>query len=414
MTGPSLSGRAVLALLTLTVAALVLASCSSVERTARDVRMDRARRLADSLLVLDAHLDIPYRLTARMADISIRNTSTDFDHVRAMEGGLDVAVCAVYTPQRIEGTGSPKEYALRQIAFTEGLPKLWPDKFRMVSTTAQIRSAAGKGQVLFALGMENGIPLEGDTANVRLFFGRGVRYITLVHTRANTLADASFDTTHRWNGLSPFGGDVIDAMNRVGMMVDVSHMSDSAFYQAVRRSRAPVIASHSSCRAFTPGFERNMSDDMIRTIAAAGGVVQINFGSTFLVDSLRTLMARAGPEISAYMREHDLHSLDEAAVAYVRRYRKEHGIPYASAKDIAGHIDHVVKIAGIDHVGFGSDFEGLGDDLPVDVKDVSGYPAILSELLALGYDEHAIARVCGGNFLRVWDAVTRVASGPSH
>jgi membrane dipeptidase len=389
-------------------------SCASVERTATEIRMDRARVLADSLLVLDSHLDIPYRLTTRMADISGRTRTTDFDYVKAMEGGLDVAVCAVYTPQRIEGAGSPKDFALHQIAFTEGLTKLWPDKFRMVSTVGQIRAGAGRGQVLFALGMENGIPLEGDTANVRFFCDRGIRYITLVHTRANTLADASFDTTHRWNGLSPFGGDVIDAMNRVGMMVDVSHMSDSAFYQAVRRSRAPVIASHSSCRAFTPGFERNMSDDMIRVLAANGGVMQINFGSMFLVDSLRGLMEKAGKDISAYVREHNLQSLDEEAVAYARRYRKEHGIPYASAKDIARHIDHVVKLAGIDHVGLGSDFEGLGDDLPDGVKDVSGYPAIIGELLALGYDERAIAKVCGENFLRVWDAVTQAAGEPSH
>ena len=408
------SCRALSLALAVAGAALTLASCSSVEQTAQDRRMERARRLADSLLVLDAHLDIPYRLTNRMEDISVRCRTTDFDYVRAMEGGLDVAVCAVYTPQRIEGNGSPKQFALQQIAFTEGLTTLWPDKFRMVSTTPGIRAGAGKGHVLFVLGMENGIPLEGDTANVRLFFDRGVRYITLVHTRANTLADASFDTTHRWNGLSPFGCDVIDAMNRAGMMVDVSHMSDSAFYQSVRRSRAPVIASHSACRAFTPGFERNMSDAMIRTIAAAGGVVQINFGSMFLVDSLRTLMAAAGPEISAYLREHNLRSLDEEAVAYTRRYRSDHGIPYATAQDIARHIDHVVRLAGIDHVGLGSDFEGLGDDLPVGVKDVAGYPAVIAELLALGYDERDIAKVCGGNFLRVWDAVTQVARGLSH
>jgi membrane dipeptidase len=398
----------------LLLCALFLASCASVERSAVDIRMDRARVLAESLLVLDSHLDIPYRLSARMADISGRTRTTDFDYVKAMEGGMDVAVCAVYTPQRIEGNGSPKEFALQQIAFTEGLAKLWPGKFRMVSSTVQIRAGAGTGQVMFALGMENGIPLEGDTANVRLFFDRGIRYITLVHTRANSLADASFDTTRRWNGLSPFGTDVIDAMNRVGMMVDVSHMSDSAFYQAVRRSRAPVIASHSSCRAFTPGFERNMSDDMIRALAARGGVMQINFGSMFLVDSLRGLMARAGEEIGAYLREHNLRSHDEEATAYARRYRKEHGIPYASAADIARHIDHVVKLVGIDHVGLGSDFEGLGDDLPDGVKDVSGYPAVICALLTLGYDERAIAKVCGENFLRVWDNVTAVAAQPSH
>jgi membrane dipeptidase len=389
--------------------AMALQSCASLDNTAQGILDRRAHALAESLLVIDAHLDIPYRLMTRMEDISTRTRSTDFDYVKAREGGLDVAFCAVYTPQRFEVEGGAGDHARKQISFTEGLTRLWPSKFRMVSNTAAVRADAGRGQVLFALGMENGIPLEGDTANVRLFYGRGIRYITLVHTRANSLGDASFDTTRRWNGLSPFGRDVIEAMNRTGMMVDVSHMSDSAFAQTLRISRAPVIASHSSCRAFTPGFERNMSDDMIRALAARGGVIQINFGSMFLVDSLRTLMAQASPAINAWVREHNLHSLDEEAVAYARQYRKELGIPYATAKDLARHIDHVVRIAGIDHVGFGSDFEGLGDDLPEEVKNVSGYPAIIRELLALGYDERSIAKVCGENLLRVWDEVTRIA-----
>ncbi len=409
---PSCRMRRSLSLIALS--ALVLSSCASLDHATHDPLAARAKALADSLIVLDSHLDIPYRLMERMEDISVRTRTTDFDYVRACEGGLDVAFCAVYTPQRFETEGGAHDHALRQIAFTESLPRLWPGKFRLVTTPVEIRTAAGRGQILLALGMENGIPLEGDTANVRRFFDRRVRYITLVHARANSLGDASYDTTRRWNGLSPFGRDVIVAMNRTGMMVDVSHMSDSAFAQAVRLSRAPVIASHSACRAFTPGFERNMSDDMIRALAATGGVVQINFGSTFLVDSLRLRMQKAGPEIGAYLREHNLRSLDEEAVAYARRYRNEHGIPYASAKDIARHIDHVVRIAGIDHVGLGSDLEGLGDDLPDDVKDVSGYPAIIRELLALGYDDRSIAKVCGENFLRVWDDVDRVAREPSH
>lgn len=372
----------------------------------------RARDLAQRLLILDSHLDVPYRLLARMEDISQRTWTTDFDYVRARQGGLDVAFCAVYTAQRYAESGGAKEHAEKQIALIEGLVKRWPGKFIQVRTPEEIGAREGGTQVMLALGMENGIPLERDTANVRFFHERGVRYCTLVHTRANHLADASFDTERPWNGLSPYGRDVVAAMNRVGMMVDVSHMSDSAFFETLRISRAPVIASHSSCRAFTPGLERNMSDDMIRALAAQGGVIQINFGSGFLVDSIRVRMQAAGDAINSYLREHSLHHLDEAAVAYARRYRKEQGIPYASAKDVARHIDHVVRIAGIDHVGLGSDFEGLGDDLPDEVKDVSGYPAIIRELLLMGYDEAAIAKVCGGNFLRVWRAAELVAASP--
>jgi membrane dipeptidase len=152
-----------------------------------------------------------------------------------------------------------------------------------------------------------------------------------------------------------------------------------------------------------------MSDAMILALAANGGVIQINFGSMFLVDSLRQRMDKAGIAINRYLREHNLHYLDEEAVAYARRYRKEQGIPYATARDLARHIDHAVRIAGIDHVGLGSDFDGLGDDLPDEVKDVSGYPAIIRELLLLGYDDGAIAKVCGENFMRVWSDVRAVA-----
>ena len=401
--------RPILRGLVAAMSGVLFASCSSVKDVARDNAAAQAHMLAQRLLVLDSHLDVPHRLMTRMTDVSERTFSTDFDYVRAREGGLKVAFCAVYTPQRFEASGGAREHALRQIALTEGLAQRWPSKFSLVTTPREIRARLGGEHVMLALGMENGIPLEDDTANVRSFYDRGIRYITLVHTRANRLADASFDTTRPWNGLSPFGRDVIAAMNRIGMMIDVSHMSDSAFYQTVRLSRAPVVATHSACRAFTPGFERNMSDAMIRALAASGGVIQINFGSMFLVDSLRRRMDKAGAAINGYLREHSLHYLDEEAMAYARRYRKEQGIPYATAKDVARHIDHVVKLVGIDHVGLGSDFDGLGDDLPDDVKDVSGYPAIIRELLLLGYDDAAIAKVCGENFMRVWTRVNDVA-----
>jgi len=369
----------------------------------------KASALAQRVLILDSHMDVPYRLMNRMVDISQRTFTTDFDYSRAREGGLDVAFLAVFTPQSMEASGGAKAHALTQIALVHGLVDRWPGAFALANSPEDIRNKAQRGRILFPMGMENGIPLEGDLRNVRFFYERGIRYITLVHSKDNSLADASFDTTHTWGGLSPFGREVIMEMNRVGMMVDVSHMSDSAFYQTIRISGAPVVASHSACRAFTPGFERNMSDDMIRLLAAHGGVMQINFGSMFLVDSLRGQMAKAGGAVREYLREHNLHYLDEEAMTYTRNYRRQQGIPYADVRDVAKHIDHVVKLVGIDHVGFGSDFDGVGDDLPTGLKDVSGYPNILRELLLLGYTEGEIEKICSGNFLRVWDEVERVA-----
>jgi membrane dipeptidase len=370
---------------------------------------NHAFALAQKVLILDSHMDVPYRLMTRMVDISQRTFTTDFDYPRAREGGLDVAFLAVFTPQSMEASGGARAHALRQIALVEGLVERWPDAFALARSPWEIRNTSQRGRILFPIGMENGIPLEGDLRNVRFFHERGIRYITLVHSKDNSLADASFDTTHTWGGLSPFGREVIMEMNRVGIMVDVSHMSDSAFYQTIRISGAPVMASHSACRAFTPGFERNMSDDMIRLLAAHGGVIQINFGSMFLVDSLRGQMAKAGGAVREYLRERNLHYLDEEAMTYTRNFRKQQGIPYADVRDVAMHIDHVVKLVGSDHVGFGSDFDGVGDDLPTGLKDVSGYPNILRELLLLGYSEGEIEKICSGNFLRVWDEVERVA-----
>ena len=230
------------------------------------------------------------------------------------------------------------------------------------------------GTISLPLGMENGTPLEGKLENIRYFYDRGIRYITLVHAKNNHLCDSSYDEERRWHGLSPFGRSVVEEMNRVGMMIDVSHVSDSTFEQVVRLSRAPVIASHSSCRHFTPGYERNMSDAMIRRLAAHGGVIHITFGSMFL-----------GNE-----------------------FRKQGGKHKATVADVVAHINHVVKLAGVEHVGFGSDFDGVGE-LPQGLQDVSGYPEIIFGLLKLGYTEGDIRKICGENTLRVWSEVEQVA-----
>jgi len=255
------------------------------------------------------------------------------------------------------------------------------------------------------MGMENGTPLEGNLENVRYFYDRGIRYVTLVHSRHNHICDSSFDPERKWNGLSPFGVRVIAEMNRVGMMIDVSHMSDSAFYQVIRLSTAPVVATHSSCRAFTPGFERNMSDDMIKALAANGGIIQINFGSAFLRDEIRRQPETVRAAINRYLTEHGLNKDDPEAKAFAAEYRKEHPPMFADVADVARHIDHVAKLVGIDHVGIGSDFDGLGDSLPTGLKDVSQYPNLIAELLKLGYSEEDIRNVCGENVLRIWSRI---------
>ncbi len=228
--------------------------------------------------------------------------------------------------------------------------------------------------------MENGAALEGRLENIRYFYNRGIRYITLVHSRNNHICDSSFEEKRRWNGLSPFGRLVVEEMNRVGMMIDVSHVSDSTFYQILRLSRAPVIASHSSCRFFTPGLERNMDDAMIKLLASKGGVIHINFGVPFLRND------RWKPS------------------------DQEHAGDPVDVSDVARHIDHAVKLAGPDHVGLGSDFDGMGDNLPRGLKDVSGYPNLILELMKLGYNEEDIRKICGGNTLRVWEEVQHVAA----
>jgi membrane dipeptidase len=369
----------------------------------------KAKRLARECLIVDTHLDVPYHIMEHPADVAERTSSTDFDYPRAREGELACPFFAVYVPHSYETAGGAYAYAEKTISFVEQLVARRPDRFALVRTPEEIAPAVKKGCIAVALGIENGAPLEGKLENIRHFYDRGIRYITLAHSRANHISDASYDTVRIWNGLSPFGRLVVAEMNRVGMMIDISHLSDSAAFEVLRLSRAPVLASHSSCRFFTPGYERNMSDDLIRALAANGGVIDVNFGSEFLVDSIHQADLRVSAEIRSYIAEHHLKSTDDEAVRYARSYRKSHVIPYADVRDVAEHIDHVVKLVGIDHVGIGSDFDGLGDELPRGLKDVSGYPNLIAELLKKGYSEDAIRKICSGNVFRVWHEAERIA-----
>ena len=394
-----------------TMLLLVLACFMAGSAPAEDAGLrDKAQRLSREVIILDGHIDLPYRLNRNPDDVSIDTESGHFDYPRARDGGLDAPFFAIYTPPELEEAGGSKALADDLIASMMAVASLWPDKFGPARSPGDVEKNFKSGLVSVCLGMENGSPIEGDLANVRHYFDLGVRYIGLAHGKDNHLADSSYDTTHTWGGLSEFGKKVIAEMNRLGIMVDVSHLSDDAFYDVMEISTAPAIASHSCCRFFTPGFERNMSDDMIELLAQNGGVINIAFGSTFLNQDAREWSDRFWPARAAYFKEHDIKWGTPPAREFRTRYLEEHPFPYADVADVADHIDHVVTLVGIDHVGLGSDFDGLGDTLPAGLKDVSGYPNLIYELLVRGYTEDDIRRIAHGNVFRVWREVERVAS----
>ncbi|MDO8549294.1 MAG: dipeptidase [Ignavibacteria bacterium] len=367
----------------------------------------KADSLAKYIIIVDSHIDVPYRLGEKWEDISQRTINGDFDYPRAKRGGLKTAFMSIYVPPKYEGTGKSKKVADNIISLVEDIANKHPNKFALAYSVADVTKQFNAGVISFALGMENGSPIEGKLENLKHFYNKGIRYITLAHSKNNHICDSSYETKKKWNGLSPFGEQVVKEMNSLGIMVDVSHISDSAFYDVINLSKAPVIASHSACRHFTPGWERNMSDEMIKALAKNGGVIQINFGSSFLIDKIRKKEERNDSYVRNYIKDNDL--ISEEANEFRREFLKENHPGYADVKDVVAHIDHVVKLVGIDYVGLGSDFEGVGDSLPEGLKDVSQYPNLIYELLKAGYSDEDIKKICSGNLLKVWSAVEQFA-----
>ncbi len=382
-----------------------------------EIRLRRlAERLAHRYIIADGHVDLPYRLkvqnfrlTREYIGIPIESAEGDFDYVRARKGGLDAPFMSIYIPSSYQQSGGAKVLADSLIDMVKGIAQAHPDKFAVATSPRAVERHFRKGIISLPMGMENGAPIEDDLANVAYFHSRGIRYITLTHATDNLICDSSYDTTRTWNGLSPFGHKVVREMNRVGIMVDISHVSDSAFYQTLRIAQAPVIASHSSARKFTPGFERNMDDDMLRALARNGGVIMINFGSSFLDARIGAYEDEMRGKLLERLQEHQLSWRDEAAKPIIEAFQKEHPRLYSDVEMVANHIDHVRQVAGIRHIGFGSDFDGVGDSLPTGLKDVSQYPNLIYVLLKRGYSKQDIARICYKNLWRVWKAVEKAA-----
>ncbi len=369
---------------------------------------ERAVQLAQDNMLIDTHIDVPYRLTEHWEDVTKATASGDFDYPRAVAGGLNVPFMSIYIPAQLEQTpGASKQLAHRLIDSMEALAWRAPEKFAMAYDVADVEEQFEQGLMSIALGMENGSPMEGDMANLKEFYDRGIRYITLSHSLSNHIADSSYDIRRQWDGLSPFGKELVKEMNNIGMMIDISHVSDDAFWQTLEISEAPVIASHSSLRRYTPGFERNMSDAMIKALGENGGVIMINFGSTFVTQAANRYRDMINQQIEQVKAKYGEDS--EEAKAQIAELQKDNPFPYATLEQVLDHIDHVVKLIGIDHVGIGSDYDGVGDSLPVGLKDVSTYPNLVQGLLDRDYSEADIKKILNENLLRVWREVEAYA-----
>jgi len=401
---PSPLSSVSVALLTL----LMLTACSSPDSSAQSgadasALQARADSLAQAHLIVDGHIDVPYRLQTYRENIADSTVGGDFDAPRARAGGLDAPFMSIYLPVELQDQpGASKALADDLIDMVEGFETERPETFAVATSPGDVRRIAEAGMIALPMGMENGSGIEDNLANLQHFYDRGIRYITLTHARDNRIGDSSYDdSADRWGGLSPFGEAVVREMNRLGIMVDISHVTDATANDVLDLTTAPVLATHSSCRHFTPGWERNMSDALIRRLAENGGVIMINFGSSFLRSAYQDRDDPIREDMQAHIEAQGWAPESREAVVYEETVRKNN--PIGTVQDVADHIDHVVDLVGVDHVGLGSDYDGVFA-LPEGLQDASTYPNLIAELLRRGYTDAEIAQILGGNALRVWNA----------
>jgi membrane dipeptidase len=371
----------------------------------------RARQVHDRAIVIDTHDDVTQRLIFEKSfDIGARNKTGSLDIPRMREGGLDALFFSIWITGDVTGPVAVKR-ALDQIDAVREAVRTHPNDFLLATTAADIRKAAAEKKIAALMGVEGGHMIADDLAVLRVFAALGVRYMTLTHSLNTTWADSSGDKPAH-DGLTSFGKDVVREMNRLGMMVDISHVADKTFFDALEVSRAPVIASHSSARAIA-NAPRNMTDDMLRAVTKNNGVVMINYHSGFLSEAYRT--AKPSPALQARQDEAAKRCGDNEACSILESQRINQEamasgeLPKVTWEAIVDHIDHVAKVAGVDHVGLGSDFDGA--TMPLGMEDATKLPKLTEALLKKGYSEADVQKILGGNLLRVMEAVERVAKG---
>jgi membrane dipeptidase len=369
---------------------------------------ERALKIHQTAIVVDTHADTPQRMLDEDFDLDHRDAEGAIDIPRMKEGGLDATFQSIWVT--VQSQGAPAvERALRLIDAVREQARLHPDKLILATTVEDIRQAKRQGKIALLMGLEGGHMINNDLRLLRTYRALGVRYMTLTHGKNTDWADSSTDAPSH-NGLTDFGKAVVREMNRLGMMVDISHVSDKTFYDAIAVSKAPVIASHSSCRAIN-SHPRNMSDDMIRALARNGGVMQINFYAGFLNQRYLEEYRKRREEFDKRREEIEAKYPDDLKkrAEELRRISAENhrSLPAVPWTEIVDHIDHVVKLVGVDYVGLGSDFDGA--DMPSGMEDASRLPLLTEELLRRGYSEQDIKKILGGNLLRVMSEVQRVS-----
>ena len=372
---------------------------------------DRAKQLHDRAIVVDSHDDTTQRLVYdKTFTIDARNANGNIDIPRMREGGLDALFFSIWVPSDVTGPPAVKK-AMDQIDAVREAVRRHPGDFLLATTAADVRRAAAERKIAALMGMEGGHMIDDDMRLLRNYAALGVRYLTLTHFKNNNWADSSTDKPAH-NGLTAFGKDVVRELNRLGVMVDISHVADKTFYDALSVTTAPVIASHSSCRAIA-NHPRNMTDDMLRALAKNGGVVMINYHAGFLSEEFRVASEKKSGNIVAKMAAMSKKCGGNEACTTLEGERIDHEammsgeLPKVAWEKIVEHVDHAVKVAGADHVGLGSDFDGA--TMPLGMEDASKLPKITDALLKQGYAEADVQKILGGNILRVMEQVERVA-----
>jgi membrane dipeptidase len=373
------------------------------------VLTDEARALHRSCLVVDGHNDLPWQfrekkdLSFLTLDIARPQKGIQTDIPRLREGGVGAQFWSAFVPASTRKDHSAVKMTLEQIDVIHRMVKAYPNDFEFARTADDIVRIHKAGKIASLIGVEGGHSIDDSLGVLRCYYDLGVRYMTLTHSETLDWADSATDKP-KSNGLSPFGEEVVHEMNRLGMMVDISHVSAETMRHVLRVTRAPVIFSHSSAFALAD-HPRNVPDDVLKMMPKNGGVVMVNFYSGFIVPEaarMRRRMFEVARDLKAkYPDEKEF----QAALA---QYRKDNPIPRGTIHDVVDHIEHVIQVAGINHVGLGSDFDGV-DSTPEGLEDVSKYPYITQELLNRGYKPEQIRKVLGENFLRVFREVEKAA-----
>ena len=367
----------------------------------------QSEKLSRENIIIDGHIDLPFRLYKKnlLFEKKIeldKETSGNFDIPKAIRGGLNCPFMSIYIPSD-KNFDEAFVLADNLIDLVDNVIKSNQKNLSHASGPSDVEKNFIENKISLPMGMENGSALGTDINNIKYFFSRGIRYLTLTHAKDNQICDSSYDSKRTWNGLSDFGVEVIKEMNKIGMMVDVSHISDKTFYDVLKISKKPLVATHSSPRKFTPSFERNMSDEMIIDLAENGGIIMINFGSSFVNQRSNKIFSEIEKKVKGYKTKKNIKNDHKELERYKNELINEMN-PFAKIEDVVETIDHVYKLVGIDHIGFGSDFDGLGNSLPEGLKDVSMYPNIIERLLKKNYSEEDIKKICCENLFRVWNA----------